>query len=116
MGYYKGKDFFELKEKFRKAIGDSMELSEDGITLIDEWAFNEDGDIVFIHKKDCGCSVDVGKVDMGLKGAPVLNEEEFILQIEDILLEVDDEEGNSNFLFYIDNYNKLYRECSECKK
>lgn len=86
--------------------------------LIDTWSFDNDGKINLFQDRDCGCKRFLNKIDIGLNSEDINNgiikDEEFIEQIEDLLLEVNYKHNLDNFLFNSRDIFSITQSCEIC--
>lgn len=94
-------------------------LDSDG-GLINTWAFDEVGNIVLFQELNCGCKKAINKIDIGLTSEDIeenfiIKDDEFIGQIEDLLLEVNYKHDFDNLLFNEKEINSIKQCCQPCK-
>lgn len=116
MGYFKDKKLGIVMEKIEKALEVGIEnLSPNG-GLINYWTFSEKGDILLLQELECGCKkiVSTVKLDIDKKELDVIYEDEFVMQMEDILLEVNDLKSYDNWLLNIRDFKEIKMNCDKC--
>lgn len=115
MGYYNEKQLNQFMKEAKDVISCAMKEQCNNISSINRWTFNSDGNVVLIKTDQCGCGRDVGIIHTMLENIDVITDEEYMMQVEDILLEVDDLLGNDNLLMYVTDKGDVIRSCNECR-
>lgn len=118
MGYFKEKQLNVIMEKIEKALTEGIKNLNPNGSLINYWAFSDNGDVLLLQELECGCKNIVSKVELNIdkKELDVIKEDEFVLQMEDILLEVNDLKSYDNLLFNIEDISEVKTSCSICSR
>ena len=118
MGFFKDEKMEKVIGTLSSGLEEAMSKLNKNGGFIDEWSFDEDGNILLFQKFNCGCSKILNKINIEIEKEKieVIKEREFINQVEDMLLEISLQSNYDNLLFNINDYKKLIKECSECKE
>lgn len=117
MGYFKDKKLEKVTISVENSLVSAMELLDPKGDLINAWSFDEKGDVILYQVFSCGCNKEISRISLDIpkNELGILQEEEFALQVEDILLEVNDKKGYDNLLFNVSDYKTLRNSCEKCK-
>lgn len=116
MGYFKEKDLVRVMKTIDTSLDEATKLLNPNGGLINKWAFDESGDILLFQEYPCGCNKLISKIPLDIKQAEieVIKEEEFVMQMEDILLEVNFSKSYEHLLFNVRDRDTISESCEIC--
>lgn len=118
MGYLKEDRLNNAMINIEKGLLDAMCLLNVDGGLINTWSFDENGKVVLFQDMDCGCKRFLNKIDIGLNSDDInkniTTDEEFIEQVEDLLLEINYKHELENFLFNSKDIFSVKQFCDIC--
>lgn len=116
MGYFKEKDLVRVIKTIDTSLDEATKSLNPNGGLINKWAFDESGDILLFQEYPCGCNKLISKIPLDIKQAEieVIKEEEFVMQMEDILLEVNFSKSYEHLLFNVRDKDTISESCEIC--
>lgn len=119
MGYLKDDRFKLAVNNIEDGILEAMTLLSSNGSFINTWAFDNEGNISLFQDMNCGCKRFLNKINIGLTSEEIKNkiteDDEFIEQTEDLLLEVNYKHNLENFLFNIKDIFSIKQVCNICE-
>lgn len=117
MGYFKDNKLTEILNEIDMSLEKAMDSLNPNGGLINKWAFDDKGDIILFQEYPCGCDKEIGKIKLNIDNneLDVITEEEFIMQMEDILLEVNFTKLYDNLLFNVRDISNIKSSCKKCE-
>lgn len=117
MGYFREKDWVRVMKTIDSTLEEAVKSLNPNGGLINKWAFDENGDILLFQEYPCGCNKIISKIPLEIKKSEigVIKEEEFVMQMEDMLLEVNFAKSYDNLLFNVQDLNTISMSCEKCE-
>lgn len=118
MGYLKDDRLKTAMINMENGLLEAMCLLDVNGGFINTWSFDTEGKITLFQDMDCGCKRLLNKIDIGLnvedKEIKITDNDEFIEQVEDLLLEINYKHDLENFLFNEKDIFSIKQICDNC--